>query len=189
MRAMTLVEMAIVGMVVGAGLFLLTGWMSTFRQSSKRDLAIRLLRDLDIALARYHRATGAYPPSYGPHSAISATLILRDHERTAPLLDALPPSLWRDARIIVDPWGTPLRYHATPEDSPLVKANNNRPLFVSAGPDRDFGDASPARLGDNLRSDDPDPVKGFRVHDIMRDTLSGKEHESGEKDDRPDGGG
>jgi type II secretory pathway pseudopilin PulG len=185
---MTLIEMTIVGMALGAGLFLLTGWMATSRQAAKHDLAILLLRDLDIALARYHRATGSYPPSYGPHSAISVTLILKDHERTAPILEALPSSVWRGARTIVDPWGTPLRYFATPADSPMVKANNNRPLFVSAGPDRDFGDANPARIGDNLRSDDPDPAKGFRIHDIMRDTLSGKEQESGEKDDRPSDG-
>jgi type II secretory pathway pseudopilin PulG len=182
---MTLVEMAIVGMALGAGLFLLTGWMSTSRQAAKRDLAVRLLRDLDVALARYHRATGSYPPCFGPNSAISATLILKDHERTAPKLEALPQTLWRGQRTLVDPWGTPLRYYASPADSPVVRANNNRPLFVSAGPDRDFGDQDASRIGDNLRSDDPDPANGFRVHDIMRETLSGKEPDSGEKDDRP----
>lgn len=183
---MTLVEMMIVGMVLGAGLFLLTGWMSTTRQAAKHDLAVRMLEDLDKALVRYHRATGQYPPCYGPNTAITATLVLLDNERTRKiLLEELPPSVWRGPgqHTLVDPWGTPLRYYATAGDSPAVKANNHRPLFVSAGADRDFGDGNPSRVGDNLRSDDPGPG-GFRLHDVMRDTLSGQEQDSGETDDR-----
>lgn len=186
---MTLVEMTIIGMIVGAGLFLVTGWMNTTRQGTKRDLAIHMLLELDKSLARYHRACGTYPASFGPDSAISATTVLLDHERTRKTLEDLPNSCWRGPgrRTLIDPWGTPVRYYASATESPAVKANNNRPLFVSAGPDRDFGDTHHARIGDNLRSDDPGP-SGFRLHDIMRDTLSGKEQDSGETDSRPAAG-
>lgn len=186
---MTLVEMTIVGMVLSAGLFLVSGWMGATRQSSKRDLAATMLLELDKSLARYHRACGTYPTSYGPDSAISATLVLLDHERTRKTLEDLPASCWRGPgrRTLIDPWGTPIRYYGNSSESPAVKANNNRPLFISAGPDRDFGDTLHARIGDNLRSDDPGPA-GFRLHDIMRDTLSGKEPDSAETDHRPSGG-
>jgi type II secretory pathway pseudopilin PulG len=177
---MSLVEMAIVGLVGGVVLFLLNGWMTTLREQTKRDLAIRLLTDLDQALARYHRACGVYPVSYGQDSAIPATVDLLDHDKTRPLLEALPPSLWRGPgrRNLVDPWGTPLRYYDSPEDSPLVKANDGHPLFMSAGPDRDFGDRDGSRVGDNLRSDDPGP-SGFRLHNVMRASFTEQEKESG----------
>jgi type II secretory pathway pseudopilin PulG len=120
---MTLVEMMVVGMVLGAGLFLLTGWMATNRLATKRDLAVHMLEELDKALVKYHRAAGQYPPSYGPNSAITATTVLLDHERTRKILDDLPPSLWRGPghQTLLDPWGTPLRYYATVADSPAVK--------------------------------------------------------------------
>lgn len=186
---MTLVEMLIVGMIFAGGLFLLTGWMSTTRQAAKHDLAVHTLEELDKALGHYHRATGQYPPCYGPKSAITATAVLLDHERTREFLKDLPSILWRGPgqQTLLDPWGTPLRYYATATDSPTVKANNHRPLFVSAGPDRDFGDNNSSRVGDNLRSDDPGP-NGFKLHEIMRDTLSGQEQESGETDDRKNPG-
>ena len=186
---MTLVEMLIVGMIFAGGLFLLTGWMSTTRQASKHDLAVHMLEELDKALVRYHRSTNQFPPCYGPNSAITAATVLLDHEKTREVLKDLPATLWRTSGqpTLLDPWGTPLRYYATAADSPAVKANNHRPLFVSAGPDRDFGDTNPSRVGDNLRSDDPGP-SGFKLHEIMRDTLSGQEQESGEADDRKNPG-
>lgn len=181
---MTLVEMAIVVVVVGAGLFLLSGWCDALQQSAKRDLTVRLLGDLDLALARYHRATGAYPASYGPNSAIQATGDLMDHPKTRPILEALPTSLWKapNRRDLVDPWGTALQYHSATSDSAFVNANHGRPVFVSAGPDRDFGRSDPAFLGDNLRSDDPGP-NGFRLQYALREAMTNEESSGGEEDD------
>lgn len=186
-RAMTLVEMAIVVIVVSAGLFLLVGWMGNLREDAKHDLAVRLLADLDRALARYHRATGCYPTSYGQHSAIEATDDLLGHERTRSILKALPACLWRGSgqQTLVDPWVTGLQYFGANSNSEYVLANGGRPVFVSAGPDRTFGfqEEDPAFLGDNLRSDDPG-TDGFRLHHVMREALSESEEQSyGEEDD------
>ena len=187
--AMTLIEMTIVVFVLGAGLFLLAGWMSNVRQEARRDLAIRMLADLDRALSRYHRSTGAYPASKGLRpaaTAVQATADLVEHERTRPILDALPTLLWQglDKRTLTDPWGTPLRYYPTTSDSPLVKANNGRPVFVSAGPDRLFGDVNPSGLGDDLRSDDPGS-EGFRLEHALREAViePEKEQSHGEEND------
>jgi type II secretory pathway pseudopilin PulG len=181
---MTLTEMTIVAIVVGAGLFLLVGWMNTLQQDAKHELAVRVLADLDIALARYHRATGSYPTSHGPNSSIQATIDLLDHDKTRHLLMALPASIWQGSgkRNLVDPWGTPLQYLSADSGSKLVKANNDRPLFVSAGPDRDFGNDDPAGLGDNLRSDDPG-TNGFRLQHALREAMTSKERADGEEDD------
>ncbi len=184
-RGMTLVEMVIVVCVLGMGLFALVGWMGGVRQDARRDLAVRLLSELDKALARYHRSEGRYPSSPGPHSATWATVTLLDHDRTRPILEALPASIWRGPgrRTLVDPWGTALRYLSEESGSPFVKANNGMPVFVSAGPDKDFGDQDPAGLGDNLRSDDPGP-DGFRLHHVLRDSLAPEESRDGEEDHR-----
>jgi type II secretory pathway pseudopilin PulG len=186
---MTLVEMTIVIFMVVISLLLLIGWTGNTRQEAKRALAVRMLADLDTALARYHRATGCYPASHGPDSVIQATVYLLDHEKTQKMLLALPPSVWRGPgkRNLVDPWGTPLRFYSADSGSQYVKANSGRPVFVSAGPDCDFGDNDPSHLGDNLRSDDPG-VEGFGLDQLMREPLPDEEHDDGKKDNRSSGG-
>ncbi|MBX3394931.1 MAG: type II secretion system protein [Phycisphaerae bacterium] len=171
--AMTLIEMTITIFLVSVMLFLLTGWMTMLRTRSKESLAIRMLADLDNALARYRRAEGQYPTYRGPDSAIPVVVDLLDHERTRSTIQAFPASLWRGPdlqRCLVDPWGTPLRYLPADSENPAVRANAGRPIFISAGPDRDFGDDDPAARGDNLRSDDPGP-DGFRLHEAIREAL------------------
>lgn len=172
---MTLVETVLTVSVLSVGLFLVVGWMSSIRKDAKHDLTVRMLADLDMALARYRRATGVYPASRGPESAISAVVDLLDHEKSRPLIEAFPPSLRKGPNRynLIDSWGTPLRYLGPDSDDPKVVANGGRPVFISAGPDRDFGKSDPSRLGDNLRSDDPGP-KGFRIHEL-RDTLVNEE--------------
>ena len=182
---MTLVEMIITTLVIGIGLFFLSGWMNSMRQATRRDLSIRLLSDLAKAMSRYHRAFNQYPRGSGPNAANWAATALLDFDRTRPLLEALPPGLWKGPgrKNLVDPWGTPLKYLSDPKESVLVRANNGRPIFVSAGPDRDFGVEDDSRIGDNLRSDDPGP-EGFRLHDLIRDsstTMEAEEH--GQADD------
>ena len=171
-RAMTLTEMAVVVMAVGAGLFLLNGWMGSIREGAKRDLATRMLASLDKALARYHRETGEYPAAAGLEPARSAVTTLYRFERTGPLLADLPPSVLRgDAAKgfwLVDPWGRRLRYVTQDNAMPYARANEGRPVFVSAGPDRRFGVEDPAGIGDDLRSDDPGP-EGFRPRFLTPD--------------------
>ncbi len=181
---MTLVEMAIVVIAVGVGLFLLVGWTNSLRLEAKQDLALRMLADLDVALSRYYRSTGCTPTSFGPDSAINATVDLLDHDKTRPLLEAFPDSVWQGPgrRNLVDPWGTPLHYFAAGQNSDYVKANNDRPVFVSAGPDCGFGDKHTTELGDNLRSDDPG-VEGFRLYHVMREALMEQEQEDAEEND------
>jgi hypothetical protein len=167
---MTLIEMVIAVFAIAAALFLLVGWMSSMRSGSRVDLARRMLLELDKSLARYYRACDMFPPIRSADPVADVTVQLLNHERTRPLLDALPESVWRvpGRRVLVDPWGTPLRYHPETSGSPYVRANEGRPVFVSAGPDRDFGDHDRTCVGDNLRSDDPGP-EGFRPLLTARD--------------------
>ena len=172
---MTFVELILAVLVTTALLFLMIGWMSNLRQTAKTDLARTMLAHLDIALARYHRANDQFPPVKGSDSTQSAVVQLLNHERTRPVIESLPASVRRGpgGRNLVDPWGTPLRYFSESEDSPFVKANEGRPVFISAGPDRDFGDHDAACIGDNLRSDDPDR-EGFRPLLTLREAAGEK---------------
>ncbi len=171
---MTLVEMTIAVLLVAGALFLLTGWMNSLRDNAHRDLCTRMLSDLDEALMRYRRTTGAYPVLRGHEDAASAVADLLDLEKTRNILDTFPDDLWRRegmTRILVDPWGTPLRYVGPDGGDHRVVANGGRPIFISAGPDRDFGGPNtPDAEGNNLRSDDPGP-EGFPIHDVLRDAF------------------
>ena len=179
---MTLVEMSIVIFVVSAVFFLLIGWMGNMQARAKHDLARRMLSDLDKALSRYHRATGRFPASYEPSSSKTVIIDFLDHERTRKIMEGLPDSLWAGPgrRNLTDPWGTPVKYFDAESGSIYVKANSGRPVFISAGPDRDFGEGDPSRLGDNLRSDDPGP-DGFRLHESFRDSMDQQERDSGKE--------
>jgi len=178
---MTLVEMVLVLLLGGVGVFLLVGWMSSSRQTAKMALARRMLLDLDRALAKYYRATGMFPPAEAADPTAAATAQLLNHERTRPILEGLPESLWQGRRALIDPWGVPLKYVPENRGSPFVAANLGRPLFISAGPDRLFGDDDATHLGDNLRSDDPGP-DGFAVHWTALDVPVTQEAERGKED-------
>jgi type II secretory pathway pseudopilin PulG len=181
---MTLIEMAVAVLLIGVGLFLLVGWTRNLQMDARKTLAVRLLAELDKALAQYHRANDRFPIAPQPNAAVRVTIALLDFERTRQTLDDLPPSVWRGPgqRLLVDPWGTPLQYYSETDESRYVLGNNGRPVFVSAGPDRDFGDHDISKIGDNLRSDDPGPA-GFRLDHIMRESLREEEAENAEKDD------
>ncbi len=181
-NGMTLIEMAVVVLMTGVFLFLIAGWMKSVRQGAKQDLAIEMLGRLDQALARYHRSTGVYPPGPPPDSGLSAPAELLNHEKTQKELKELPASVWR-GQTLVDPWGTPLRYLPADSDSPYVHANNNIPVFLSAGPDRDFGDIDRTCIGDNLRSDDP-RQDAFRPRFLTREAEGERETPDGEANDR-----
>src|SRR5262249_4561919 len=78
--------------------------------------------------------------------------------RARAALEGLPESLWTASppRTLIDSWGTPLRYHGDAQRLD-VRANGGRPIFVSAGRDRTFGELDLSGLADDLRSDDPQP--------------------------------
>jgi type II secretory pathway pseudopilin PulG len=177
-RAMTLVEMTIAVMLVAAVLSLLVGWSRTVRREAKTALTVRVLATLDLALSRYHQAHGVYPSVPNDEPAEVVRALLRD-PASAPLADAIPPVLWsyRPPRRLLDAWGTPLKYEADPRKSRYVAANAGRPVFVSAGPDRDHGVSDRARMGDNLRSDDPGP-HGFRDVYLVDDPPAAPDHAS-----------
>lgn len=183
--AMTLVEMAIAVLIIGAGLFLLVGWTRDLQAAERRNLAVRLLSELDKALAQYHRANECYPLAPEPNPANWVTVALLDFDRTRRTLEKLPPSVWHGPgrRVLVDPWGTPLKYFSETSNSQYVLANNGRPVFVSAGPDCQFGEKDVSQIGDNLRSDDPGPA-GFRLEHVMRESMMDEEPGGGEKNDR-----
>lgn len=143
--------------------------MTNLRANARQDLAVRMLRDLDVAMARYRRATGVYPSDRGETSRISVVVDLLDHPKTRPIIEKFPRFLRRGPNNtqLVDPWGTPLMFIGADSNDPKVIANDGRPVFVSAGPDRDFGEHTASGLGDNLRSDDPGP-EGFRIDDIPK---------------------
>lgn len=186
---MTLIEATVTIFLLSVGLFLLAGWTGMLRAEAKHDLAVRMLSDLDQALARYRRASGSYPLQRGPDSDIPAVVDLLDHDKTRPILEALPDVLWRGPGKyrLLDPWGTPLRYHPPNSTDPKVLANERKPLFESAGPDRDFGDLEVVAIGDNLRSDDAG-TEGLRLHDALREAMTEAEDSedadgSGNEDD------
>lgn len=186
---MTLIEMSIAVAVIGVGLFLLAGWFGSMRQGARVDLAVRMLAELDRCLARYHRSTGTFPRPQGPNAANWATVALLDHEKARPTLEAFPDSLWHGPgkKNLVDPWGTPLRYdfpepRADAREGSAGRAAAGRPVFISAGPDRDFGDTDVSKVGDNLRSDDPGP-DGFRLHNLIEDPTPETTEPHGEKAD------
>ncbi|MFO0972114.1 MAG: type II secretion system protein [Phycisphaerae bacterium] len=160
-RGLTLVEMLITVFLIGVGLFLLVGWSRTVREGAKRRLAATSLRMLDRALADYRAASGDFPPAPGDDALAAVQALLRLPATRKPL-EALPESLWTPERPrrLLDPWGTPLRYLCDPRRNAWVRANGGRPVFVSAGADREWGTLDSAGTGDNLRSDDPDDA-GF----------------------------
>lgn len=183
--AMSAIAVVVAVCAVGLLLFLLAGWTTTLQGGTKQDLARRMLRDLDQALVRYRRETGSYPTSRGPDSAIPAVVDLIDHEKTRPILEAFPSCLRSGPgrKRLVDPWGTPLRYLPENSGDPAAKASGGRPVFVSAGPDRDFGDQNPAARENNLRSNDPDP-DGLQIHQVIRDALAEQEQEGAQEGDQ-----
>jgi len=171
-RAMTLVEMIIAVVLVGGGLFLLVGWSRIVRDDAKTQLAAELLARLDAGLDQYRAATGVFPPTFNddPDPVVAA---LQRHPRTRPLFDGVPDSLWTVSRprMLVDPWGTRLKYRSDGKRVD-VAANNGRPIFISAGRDRLFGDDYPAQRADDLRSDDP-RAEGFANHATTKAAASG----------------
>lgn len=159
---MTLPEFLIAGLLLALLIVLAAEWMRSVRRAARRELAIDILASLSAALDQYHATAGAWPEDTATRSSDSALRALQHVPAAARLMapwqtrraDGAAASA-PDAACLVDPWGTPLRYLGPRHGGARVTANTGKPIFVSAGPDRDFGDAHAVALGDNLASDDP----------------------------------
>ena len=159
-RGLTLVELVVVVLLTAALLFALVGWTQAVRLQTRRELAVRLLAALNKSLELYRRSEGAYPPEAPDRGAADAMARLGSRADARSPLTTIPSVLWRESprREFVDPWGTPLRYLGPAAAPARVRANGDRPVFVSAGVDRDFGEEQANALGDNIASDDIDVV-------------------------------
>jgi hypothetical protein len=152
--------------VIAGGLILLlviaSGLYTHGLNRVKTRQAIDLIATLDRAVRAYGDCTGTYPPGTRQDTL----------RRTLPALQALPESRAVLAGLpsallhVVDgqprcrdPWGQPLRCltdHSQRADSrDRFQSNGGVPVFESSGPDRSFGDDTPSRQADNIRSDEP----------------------------------
>ena len=154
---MTVIELVIAVIVIVLVVSLLMGGARSVRDAAKRTQAAALMGALNRALSAYYELHGAYPPGDASGSAAVALPLLLGSR--GPLPEGIDSALVvREAtgRTLRDPWGTPLRYiteryAAQPERAAL---HGGRPVFVSAGPDRNFGDGNARLNADNIGSDD-----------------------------------
>ncbi|MBN1343084.1 MAG: hypothetical protein JXQ73_10415 [Phycisphaerae bacterium] len=136
--------MAVAVLLLGIVLFLLSGFARTSRLQAKKDLAVRLLCSLDEALTVYIQHYETAPPGRPDGSATAAIEALLAYGPSSAKLDGLPAVLRRaEGQGLVDPWGSPLRYVTVAHESAVMRSrvvtNKGRPIFDSAGPDRQFG--------------------------------------------------
>jgi len=180
-RAMTLAETLVAAAVIGVVLAVIALGVATVRSDLKHGQAEQLLATLDEALSAYHQATGSWPVDPGAEdeeresaeqedsadrviAALAAEPASRAIlDRTRPVLRVKPitdmsaatsESSWGTVQ---DAWGRRLRCLTAASESPIdreaVAVNGGRPIFVSAGPDGQFGTHDIAAAADNLRSD------------------------------------
>ena len=146
-HGMTLIEAAVVVLLLGIVLFLLAGTARWTRQQAKDRLAWRMLAALDASLQIYYDQQGAYPPGRADLGADDAlALLLADPNASKPLA-ALPRALHATSAAktstLLDPWARRLRYLAAPHDQTgRVAANAGRPVFLLAD-DRGSDEAPP----------------------------------------------
>jgi type II secretory pathway pseudopilin PulG len=143
--------------VVAAALALLAGQAESARNRLRQDLASSQLAILREALAVYYLDTGSFPPGKIDLSSRDAFKTMRALPACACALADWPqPAMADPDSGPVDPWRSAYRYIAPENDGTgQVADNGGWPLFVSAGPDGDFGDpADPAAEADNRRTDD-----------------------------------
>jgi len=161
---MTRVELLLVYVVLALAMVLLAGVNRYVQREAKCRLAEDMLLTLRESLPAYHEAVGRYPTEQPNHDAEQAIAALLSESASAEILESWPLARTRtpgNALQLVDPWGTRFRYSIR-NDSVALGAQGSAkppagtvPLFESAGPDREFGDADGARTKDNLSSDIP----------------------------------
>lgn len=179
---MTLTETLLAGGVLGAAMFAATLGTRNVRNELKLAQTREALLLLDAAVGAYHETTGVWPacpmPTPPPQgrfesgdrmvAALAGEPAARAELNKLPVLLTKPASFEKGGpgapfssepapTTVRDGWGRPLRCLTV--DSPAspdrqsVAVNAGRPVFVSAGPDGDFGIDNLAASADNLRSD------------------------------------
>ena len=161
---MTRVELLLVYVVLALAAVLLAGVNRYVQREAKCRLAEDMLLTLRESLPAYHKAVGRYPAEQPDGDAERAIATLLSESGSAEILERWPLARTRrpgNGLQFVDPWGTRFRYLIR-DDSVAFGAQGSAtppagtvPLFESAGPDREFGDADGALAKDNLSSDIP----------------------------------
>jgi type II secretory pathway pseudopilin PulG len=165
---MTLIETLLVVVVVGIVLLVIARQADSVRDGLKRNQTRQCLMTLDEALSAYHQASKAWPvlkpKAVSPRRAVHARLHsvidpLRRVAASRQILEKLPAQLWfawdeSDTPLPRDAWGNPLRCltASSPREADryTVAAYGGRPVFISAGPDGDFGFEDPVAATDNI---------------------------------------
>lgn len=168
----TLIAAAAIGIVVVIAALTTSTIQDELKTRQTRDM----LWALEQALDTYHRSTGHWPAPPRPADArldpgrnLTAELIatLKAVPESREKLESIPAILRstqdEQSDTVRDAWGHPLR--CLTADSPseidrrVVAANGGRPVFISAGPDGDFGELSLPATADNIRLQ-PAPQRG-----------------------------
>ncbi len=180
--AITLSETLIATVVIGLLLLVTAMGIDSVRTELRRQQVWSLLALLDQSLDAYHDATGRWPATQQPPTPSTTQQVepSPDHytttcrqiitalsamEQSRRLLQDIPAILREQSPgddqappFIRDAWGTRLRCLAidapSRTDRQAVAARGNKPIFVSAGTDRQFGLADGVGEADNLRSDE-----------------------------------
>lgn len=181
LRAMTLPETLIAGAMMGVVLLAVALGVANVRSGLKERQVKEVLALLDQAVGAYHKATGAWPcDTRRPKPSPAADSDDGSGDRVIAVLAGVPAARMQIDRIrsifrvaveqpasvattrpawgtVQDAWGRRLRCltaaSPAPGDQEAVAANAGRPVFVSAGPDGDFGSMDIASAADNIRSD------------------------------------
>lgn len=162
-RAMTRMELVLTYAVVALMMALMVGVGDYIQRESKGRLAEEMVLTLREAVVAYHAATGRYPPGHPDGRSEQAITELLGDESSRGVLSDWPvlPRHAPDPHLgFADPWGVAFRYRASAHHAEVPsltpgEGRDSMPVFVSAGPDRDFGDLDSRRQQDNLSSDIP----------------------------------
>ncbi len=161
---MTRVELLLVYVVLALAIVLLAGVNRYVQREAKCRLAEDMLLTLRESLPAYHEAVGRYPAEQPDHNAERAISALLSESASAEILKRWPLARTRvpgSGLQLVDPWGTRFRYLIRDDRAAFGAQGSAKPpaaavpLFESAGPDREFGDADGSWAKDNLSSDIP----------------------------------
>ncbi len=157
-------ELLLVYVVLALAAVLLAGVNRYVQREAKCRLAEDMLLTLRESLPAYHEAVGRYPAEQEDHDADRAIAALLSESASAEILESWPLARTRmpgNRLQLVDPWGTRFHYLIRDDSVAFGPQGSTKPpagivpLFVSAGPDREFGDSDGARAKDNLSSDIP----------------------------------
>ncbi len=160
---MTRMELVLTYAIVALAMALMVGVGDYIQRESKGRLAEEMVLTLREAVVAFHAANGRYPPGHPDGRSEHAITEMLGDESSLGVLSDWPVPLRMDPGAqpaFADPWGVAFRYQAAPHsaEGPSLTQGAVRgsiPVFISAGPDRDFGDSDSRRQQDNLTSDIP----------------------------------